>query len=83
MSFSNITGSIGVMLLLVAFFLNLFKFISHDSRAYIILNVAGAGLSCYASWLINYMPFVILEAIWCIAALAAFVKKIAAKRFSP
>jgi len=75
MSFSTIIGSLGVMLLLVAFFLNLFKFISQDDRIYIVMNIAGAGLSCYASVLINYMPFVILEATWCVVAAAAFVKK--------
>jgi len=78
MSFSTIIGSIGVALLLVAFFLNLFKFISQESSLYILLNIIGAGLSCYASVLINYIPFVILEGTWCLVAVAAFVKKIAA-----
>ncbi len=77
MSFSTIIGSIGVTLLLVAFFLNLFKFISQESSLYILLNISGAGLSCYASALINYMPFVILEGTWCLVAAAAFVKKMA------
>ena len=75
MNFSVIIGSFGVMLLLIAFFLNLFKFIGQDSRGYIILNIAGAGLACYASILIHYTPFVILEATWCLVAIAAFVKK--------
>jgi hypothetical protein len=75
MSFSSIIGSIGVSLLLIAFFMNLFRNVSQESRAYILLNVAGAGLSCYASVLIHYMPFVILEATWCIVAIAALVKK--------
>jgi hypothetical protein len=78
MNFSTIIGSLGVTLLLIAFFLNLFKFISQESSLYILLNIIGAGLSCYASVLINYMPFVILEATWCLVAVAAFVKKIAA-----
>ena len=75
MSFSSIVGSIGVSLLLIAFFMNLFRYISQESRVYILLNVVGAGLSCYASVLIHYMPFVILEGTWCLVALAAFVKK--------
>ena len=78
MSFSTIIGSLGVTLLLVAFFLNLFKFISQESRLYILLNIIGAGLSCYASVLIDFMPFVILEGAWCLVAAAAFVKKMAA-----
>jgi hypothetical protein len=75
MSFSSIIGSIGVSLLLIAFFMNLFRYVSQENRVYIILNIAGAGLSCYASVLIHYMPFVILEATWCLVALWALVKK--------
>jgi hypothetical protein len=76
MNFSTITGSVGVTLLLVAFFLNLFKFISQEGILYIVLNIIGAGLSCYASMLIHYVPFIILEGTWCLVAVAAFVKKV-------
>jgi hypothetical protein len=75
MSFSSIIGSLGVVLLLLAFFLNLFKFITQESLIYILLNVLGAGLSCYASFLIRYTPFIILEAVWCLVALAALVRR--------
>ena len=34
-----IIGSLGVFLLLLAFFLNLFKFLMQDTRAYVILNI--------------------------------------------
>lgn len=68
--FSVIVGSAGVLLLLLAFFLNLFKILMQDTKTYAILNVVGAGLSCYASVLIDYMPFVILEGTW---ALVAFI----------
>jgi len=75
MNYSTLIGSLGVTLLLIAFALNLFKFISQGSRLYILLNIIGAGLSCYASVLIRFFPFVILEAIWCLAALAALFRK--------
>jgi hypothetical protein len=75
MSFSIIIGSLGVTLLLIAFFMNLFRFIPPESKWYILLNAIGAGLSCYASVLIHYTPFVILEAIWCLVAIAALFKK--------
>ncbi len=78
MNLSSIIGSLGVALLLIAFFMNLFKYVSQESKAYILLNIVGAGLSCYASVLIHYKPFVILEATWCLVALAALVKKRAA-----
>lgn len=76
MSFSSLIGSLGVALLLIAFFLNLFKYVSQDSRGYILLNVLGAGLSGYASALIHFMPFVVLESVWCLVALAALLKKL-------
>ena len=74
MSYSSIIGSIGVILLLLAFFLNLFGFVGQSSRVYVLLNVVGAGLSCYASFLIHYIPFVVLEAVWCLVALFALFR---------
>jgi hypothetical protein len=76
MNFSTLVGSLGVALLLIAFFLNLFKFVRGDQFGYIILNILGAALSGYASFLIHYMPFVLLESIWCVVALLALFKKI-------
>ncbi len=74
MSISNWIGTIGVSLLLVAFFLNAFGLLAHDSRRYHLLNAAGAGLSCYASWLIGFIPFVVLEATWGLVAIAALAR---------
>jgi hypothetical protein len=75
MSYSSIVGAIGVTLLLAAFFLNIFRFITQESRLYIFLNIIGAGLSCYASILIRYWPFVVLEGCWSLVALAALLGK--------
>jgi hypothetical protein len=75
MSLSTIIGSLGVALLLVAFLLNLFRYLPQESRVYILLNVVGAGLSCWASFLIPYWPFVILEGVWCGVAIIALVKR--------
>ena len=69
-------GSVGVALLLLAFFLSLFKFIAQDGFAYIGMNIAGAGLACWSSWIIAFMPFVVLEAVWCLVAVAALVKSL-------
>ncbi|MBK7552914.1 MAG: hypothetical protein IPI61_15310 [Syntrophaceae bacterium] len=71
-------GSLGVVLLFLAFFLNLFKFIAQDGLAYIGLNIAGAGLACLSSWMIAFMPFVVLEAVWCLVAAAALAKRLRA-----
>ena len=40
---------------------------------YSALNVAGAGIACYASWLIAFWPFVVLEAVWALVGLVALV----------
>lgn len=74
MQYSSLVGSVGVSLLLIAFFLNLFGWMSQSSKWYILLNLVGAGLSCYASVLIHYTPFILLEATWCIVSAAGLVK---------
>lgn len=71
---SVLVGSAGVFLLLLAFFLNLFEILTQDMKTYTILNVVGAGLSCYASVLIDYMPFVILEGTWALVAFAGLIR---------
>ena len=68
-------GAVGVGLLLGAFFLNLFGWMKTDSRAYQALNAIGAGIACYASYLIDFLPFVVLEGTWSIVAVSAFLHK--------
>jgi hypothetical protein len=72
-------GSIGVSLLLLAFFLNLFGFLRADSYPYLTMNIAGAGLSCISSLQIHFLPFVILEGTWAVVAAVALVKTVSAK----
>jgi len=57
-------GFIGVAVLLVAYFLNLRDILKKDSPAYLVLNFAGAGIACFASVLLKYLPFIILEGCW-------------------
>jgi hypothetical protein len=61
MPYNDIIGSIGVGSILLAYFLKSFRLIS-DGKFFYSLNIFGAGMACYASYLIQYMPFVILEA---------------------
>jgi len=72
----TLVGSLGVALLLLAFFLSLFKFIAQDGFAYIGMNIAGAGLACWSSWMIAFVPFIVLEAMWCLVAMAALAKRV-------
>lgn len=78
--YSMMVGSVGVVLLLLAFFLTLFSLLGQDSLLYIVMNVVGASLSCYASYLINYVPFVILEGAWAAVAMLGLAKLVIIKR---
>ena len=75
MKFSDAMGSLGVAILLIAFLLNMMKIIKTESLSYSLLNLIGAGIACYASYLISYFPFVILEGTWAIVSLIAIVKQ--------
>jgi hypothetical protein len=75
MNFNDIVGTIGVGLILIAYFSNIFSFIPKEGKLFFVLNIIGAGLACYASWLIHYWPFVILEATWCLVSVIGLLKK--------
>ena len=66
---ATMIGSLGVALLLVAFFLNLVKVMRPDGWLYLALNLLGASLACYSSYLIQFMPFVVLEGTWAVVAM--------------
>ena len=74
MNYSELIGSLGVTILLVAFVLNMLKIIKTESLTYPLLNFAGAGIACFASYLIPYFPFVILEGVWAIISLLSLLK---------
>lgn len=73
LNLSDWIGFIGVTILLMAFLLNLFKKLSSNSLPYIFMNIVGAGLACLASWMINYLPFVILEGTWTLVSMFALI----------
>ena len=74
MSNSDAIGSLGVAILLLAFALNAFGRLRADARSYHALNFVGATLAGTASWLIGFLPFVVLELIWALVAIAALVR---------
>ena len=73
MATNDIIGTAGVGLILVAYFMNTFKLIAKEGAFYFLLNTTGAAIACYASWLINYVPFIILEAVWTIVSVVALM----------
>ncbi|WP_367753071.1 hypothetical protein [Flavobacterium sp. WC2430] len=64
MTTTDWVGFIGVTILLIAFFLNLNDTIKKESIIYLSLNFIGAGIACFASLLLHYLPFIILEGSW-------------------
>jgi hypothetical protein len=70
MTITDLTGTIGVTILLIAYLLNLVHKIKNNSLAYLLLNFAGAATACLASVLLNYWPFILLEGCWTIVSAA-------------
>lgn len=74
MSTSDWIGAIGVAITLVAYFCMSFKWMSAHGRTFFLLNTVGAAMTCFASWLIAYWPFVVLEGTWTVVSLVGFIR---------
>jgi hypothetical protein len=74
MEISDIIATVGVGLLLIAFFLQSLKVIRSESFIYLMLNLSGAAIAGYASWIISFLPFVVLECVWGLVALFGLIK---------
>jgi hypothetical protein len=75
MNLNDWIGAVGVTLILLAYFCSTFRLLSAHSRLFFLLNTVGAGLSCFASYLIAYWPFVILEGTWTLVSLVGLLRK--------
>ena len=69
-------GFIGVFLILLAYILNISGKVERNDLRFILFNLIGAGLACYASVLMDYMPFVLLEGVWALVSIIALLKYI-------
>jgi hypothetical protein len=76
MNYNDLIGSLGVSIVLVAYFLNIYSLIKKDGLLFYSLNILGATIACYASVLINYMPFIILEGTWAIVSIFGLLKSL-------
>jgi len=74
MTYNDIMGLIGVALILVAYFLNTESLITVNGKLFYVMNTIGAALACYASYLISYWPFVILEGAWTLVSIYGLMK---------
>ncbi len=67
-------GFVGVFQILLAYVLNIFGKLEKKDLTFILLNLIGASLACFASILMKYVPFVILEGAWALVSLIALLK---------
>lgn len=74
MSTGDILGTLGVLLLLLAFAMNLANKWSATSVPYLLLNTIGAGLTCASSYIIQFWPFVVLEGVWTLSSLVMLIR---------
>ncbi|WP_445382653.1 CBU_0592 family membrane protein [Robiginitalea sp. IMCC43444] len=73
MTLADWTGASGVFLILGAYILNISGVLKTNRLPFKMLNLIGASLACLASVLLDYIPFIILEATWALASLAAIL----------
>ena len=76
MKTTDIIASIGVTILLIAFLLNLFKKLSAESMLYGLMNFVGAAVCGFASYLVEFYPFVVLEGVWAIFGLIFLLRNL-------
>jgi len=63
-------GTVGMVLILVAFVGDLFKKITEDYAIYNIVNIIGALALAFYAYSLNSAPFLILQLVW--AACSAY-----------
>ena len=73
MNFNDLIGTIGVGIVLIAYFLNNFSLIKRNGSLYFVLNILGASIACYASILIQYIPFIVLEGTWALLSVISLI----------
>jgi len=74
MTYNDIIGTIGVAMILIAFYLDTIKLLSKNRKLYYVMNMIGAALACYASVLLSYWPFVILEGAWTLVSIYGLMR---------
>ena len=67
-------GFAGVFQILLAYVLNVIGKVGKNDLAFILLNLIGASMACYASVLMSYMPFILLEGIWAGVSMISLIK---------
>lgn len=69
MDISVIFGIVGLLIILVAFALNLFHFLSPKSKVYNWMNILGSVLLGIYALYLRSIPFFVLQIIWALLSL--------------
>lgn len=72
----EITGVLGMVLILIFFFLNNAGKISRNSFYYDLGNLIGAGLLSFYAFRIDSIPFLVLNLTWSFIALRDIIRTI-------
>ena len=80
MNLTDWLGTIGVLQILLAYFLNVIGRVTSKSLAFILLNLIGASMACFASVLLKYWPFIVLEGVWALVSLYSFINYLSKPR---
>ena len=72
-------GSLGVLQILLAYILSMTGRVNNTDLGFILLNLIGAGMACIASVLMEYIPFIVLEAAWSLVSFVALMKYLKSK----
>ena len=73
MNLTDWIGALGTFQILLAYILQVTNVLKKNSLIFILLNTIGAGMACTASVLLNYVPFIVLEAVWTLVSLGSLV----------
>ncbi len=67
---SLLIGTLGTLFILAAFILDEFvKAWNQNTVRYNLMNIAGAGLLLYYAFTLPSLPFIVLNAVWIVAAI--------------
>lgn len=70
----DVFGSIGLLLLLAAFYLNVTKKVVRNTFTYNGLNLAGALILVYYAFVLDSKIFIVLESIWALISLYFLIR---------
>ncbi|MBT3407901.1 hypothetical protein HOK68_00695 [Candidatus Woesearchaeota archaeon] len=70
----DIFGYIGLSLILLAYILNSIELLDNHSIYFFIINIFGSVLLTYYAFLLNSLPFLILNVVWVLFSIVELIK---------